>query len=313
MTPLTQPAGATGDLIFVICFSAFCLGPFFTYLFLLLVGAVSLPPGKKAGAGRRLLGPLFIGFYYWLMSPLFRLANRSGLRPNHFTFASLVTGVITGVAIATGHFALAAVLLTFGCTLDVIDGQLARTKNLATTAGAFFDSTVDRISDGMTFGGCAVYFAGTPTMYAALGALIMSFTTSYARARGEAFGVSGAEGLMQRADRMVILGLALAFSPFFGHRAEGFVPHPSYTVVAGALWLLAVLSTFTATTRIVWIMNKLSDVRHPDARHADARRPVSRHADTIARARPTAELPIRPLSPSDVAPSLVTRHGQHVA
>ena len=254
---LTKFGGSSADLIFLVSFSAAALIPFATYICLWLLGVESLPPPKGDGSGRRLLGPLFVGFYYWLLSPLLRLAQRSGLTPNQFTLTSLVASIPTALAIATGHFALASVLLIAGNTLDVVDGHLARSKGLASRAGAFLDSTVDRVCDGMILGGFAVYYAGTPTMLAALVALVMSFATSYARARGESLGVSGSEGLIQRADRLVILSLALALSPYLGHLAEGFVPHPSYAVAKAALWLLAVLSTFTAATRVVWIMKKL--------------------------------------------------------
>jgi phosphatidylglycerophosphate synthase len=261
--------------------------PFATYIGLWSLGIVSLPPVKQGGAGRRLLSPLFIGYYYWLLSPLFRLAWHSGLKPNHITLASLLVSGLSGAAIATGHFVLAAGLLMFGGTLDIVDGHLARARNLASKAGAFLDSTIDRIADGMVFGGCAIYFAGTSTAIAALVAMTMSFTTSYARARGEALGVLGSEGLMQRAERLAILSVALALSPFFGHRSEGFVPHPSYAVTAAALWLLAVLTTFTATSRIVWIMHKLSA--------SEPARPAS---------VPLREAPIRPLRQSATAAAL---------
>jgi CDP-diacylglycerol--glycerol-3-phosphate 3-phosphatidyltransferase len=249
--------GLSMDLMFLVCFSAAALIPFATYSCLWLLGIESLPAPKEEGAGRRLLGPLFVGFYYWLLDPFLSLAKRSGLTPNQFTLASLVAAIPTGIAIATGHFALAAVLLTIGTTLDLVDGHIARSKGLASKAGAFLDSTVDRVCDGMILGGFAVYYAGTATMVAALAALIMSFATSYCRARGEALGVSGSEGLLQRADRLVILGLALALSPYLGHRAEGFVPHPSFAVAKAALWLLATLSTFTVGSRVLWIMKKL--------------------------------------------------------
>ena len=253
--------GLSIDLMFLVCFSAAALIPFATYICLWLLGIESLPAPKAEGAGRRLFGPLFVGFYYWLLGPFLSLAKRSGLTPNQFTLASLVASIPTGVAIATGHFALAAVLLIIGNTLDLVDGHLARSKGLVSKAGAFLDSTVDRICDGTILGGFAVYYAGTPTMFAALTALVMSFTTSYARSRGETLGVSGSEGLIQRADRLVVLGLALALSPYLGHRAEGFVPHPSYAVAQAALWLLAFLSTFTAASRVLWIMKKLQPAR----------------------------------------------------
>ena len=255
-----HPTGLSMDLLFLVCFAAAALIPFATYLCLWLLGIESLPAAKGDGAGRRLLGPVFVGFYYWFLSPLLNLAKRSRLTPNQFTLASLLASIPTGVAIATGHFALAAVLLIIGNTLDLVDGHLARSKGLASKAGAFFDSTADRVCDGMILGGFAVYYAGTSTMFAALTALIMSFATSYARARGEALGVSGSEGLIQRADRLVILGLALALSPYLGHRAEGFLPHPSYAVAKAALWLLAILSTFTAGSRALWIMKKLQPI-----------------------------------------------------
>jgi CDP-diacylglycerol---glycerol-3-phosphate 3-phosphatidyltransferase len=277
MSSTFQLTGASLDLLFLVGFSATGLVPFATYVALWLLGLVALPTAKVEGAGRRLLGPLFIGFYYWLLSPFLRLAKRTGLAPNHFTLASLVASLPTAVAIATGHFALASVLLVVGSTLDVVDGHIARHKGLVSKAGAFLDSTVDRVSDGMILGGFAAYYAGTPTMVAALVALVMSFATSYARARGEALGVSGSEGLVQRADRLVILALALALSPYLGHRAEGFVPHPSYAVAKAALWLLALLSSFTAASRAMWIMKQLrpKDLRST-APSLRSERPVER-------------------------------------
>jgi CDP-diacylglycerol--glycerol-3-phosphate 3-phosphatidyltransferase len=248
-----------GDAIFMICFAAFFAVPFVTYLGLVATGAVQLPAGKQGGAGRRLLGPMIIGYYYWLLGPLFRFVNGTKLTPNQVTIASLGAALLTAMAIATGHFSLAACLLIGGATLDIVDGQLARAKKLSTPSGAFLDSTLDRISDGLIFGGCVVYYAGTPMMYVSLVVMIMSFTVSYARARGETLGVSGAEGLMQRADRITILGVALAFSALIGHRTEGFVAHPFYGVTAGALCIMAVLNTFTVISRIRFTMQRLDE------------------------------------------------------
>lgn len=261
--------GSAQDLVFLVFFLAAALIPFATYLLLWLLKVERLPPAKDPGAGRRLLGPLFIGYYYWLLGPALRLAQRSRLKPNHVTLASLALCIPTGIAIARGHFAAAAVLLIAGATLDVVDGHLARSKGLASRAGAFLDSTVDRICDGIVFGGFAVYYAGSATMLAALIALIGAFATSYARARGESLGVHGCEGLIQRADRLAILSLALALSPAIGHRMEGFVPHPAYAVAQTALWLLAFLSTFTATTRVLWTLRKLAP-KPPSSRPSTA-------------------------------------------
>jgi phosphatidylglycerophosphate synthase len=199
---------------------------------------------------------LFVGYYYWLMGPVFRLTARSRLTPNHVTLLTLVVAAASAIAIGTGHFALASALVILGGSLDIIDGHLARAKKMATPGGAFLDSTIDRICDGLVFGGCVVYYAGTPIMFVALAVLVMSFTVSYARSRAEVLGVTGSEGLMQRADRLAVLGTALAFSPYFGHRVEGFVAHPFYGITACSLCLLAVLNTLTACRRIVWTLRQ---------------------------------------------------------
>jgi CDP-diacylglycerol--glycerol-3-phosphate 3-phosphatidyltransferase len=254
-----------GDVLYLAGFIAFFTVPFLVYLGLLWTGRIELPPAKAKGAGRRLLGPIFVGYYYWLMAPLFRLAIRSPFTPNQVTGAALVAATLSAIAIATGHFALASALVIGGCSLDIVDGQLARAKKASSPAGAFFDSTLDRLCDGVIFSGCVVYYAGSPMMVVSLVVLVMSFTVSYARSRAEALGIVGAEGLMQRADRIVILGIALAFSPFFAHRSEGFVAHPFYGVTAGALCLLAVLNASTALARIVWTMDRLKEAAAPSA------------------------------------------------
>lgn len=231
---------------FLIGFAGFFTVPFVVHLILVWRGAVSLPPARPAGAGARLFGPLFVGYYYWLLRPLFRAAERTGVTPNQVTLLSLLAAAAGALAIAAGHFALASLLVVGGGTLDVIDGHLARTKNMATSAGAFLDSTVDRVCDGLIFGGCVVYYAGTPIMGVALAVLVLSFTVSYARSRGEVLGVTGSEGLMQRADRLAVLGIALAFSSAFGQ-----------AITAGGLCLLAALNGVTACRRIVWTVQQL--------------------------------------------------------
>jgi phosphatidylglycerophosphate synthase len=255
-------SNAASDLIYMVAFVGFFAVPFLLYLGLHFAGAIELPAAKPRGAGYRLLGPVFIGFYYWMLGPIFRAVSRTRLMPNQITAASLVAGLLTALAIGTGHFALASALLIGGTTLDIVDGQLARSKKMTTASGAFLDSTVDRICDGLMFGGCVVYYAGSAMMFVALLALIMSFTVSYARSRAEGLGIVGAEGLMQRADRIAILGTAMAVSPFFAHRTEGFVAHPFYGVTAGALCLLALLNTVTAVARILWTMARLKDGSH---------------------------------------------------
>jgi CDP-diacylglycerol---glycerol-3-phosphate 3-phosphatidyltransferase len=247
------------DVAFMVGFILFFTLALLIYAVRVGLGLSKLPPARPRGAGRRLLAPLLIGYFYWFTKPLCRLAIRSGQSASFFTALGLVGALLTAIAIATGHFALGSALLIGTGALDVMDGEVARALRLTSARGAFFDSTIDRVADGLMFGGCVAYYAGTVVMYAALVALIMSFVISYARSRAEALGLAGAEGLMQRADRITLLSIALAFSPFVAHRTEGFVPHPLYVVTAGALFLMAVLNTATAVARIHWTMQQLDD------------------------------------------------------
>jgi CDP-diacylglycerol--glycerol-3-phosphate 3-phosphatidyltransferase len=294
MSPtLISPSGA-GDLAGLLGFAAFLVVPLLIYLALVARGTVRVAAAKPKGAGRRLFGPLFVGYTYWLMRPLFRLALWSRITPNQVTVATLGVAAVTALAIGSGHFALAAVLLMAGGSLDILDGQLARLRNMATLQGAFLDSTVDRICDGLVFGGCVFYYAGTPMIFVSLAVLIMSFTVSYARGRAEALGVSGAEGLMQRADRLTVLAIALAVSPYFAHRSEGRIPHPFYAITAVSLCLLAVLSTVTAVSRILWTLEQLKlkstpSVVSPVRRDRDDRRPVD-----LGGVEPSLRLPHEP-------------------
>jgi CDP-diacylglycerol--glycerol-3-phosphate 3-phosphatidyltransferase len=269
VSPHLSPHGL--DIAFLMGFALFFGIPFLTYVVRVRLGLSALPVLRSSGAGRRLLSPVLVGYFYWLTKPVCRLAIRSGKSASFFTALGLVGSLLTAVAIGRGHFSLGAALLIATGALDVMDGEVARAQKLSSARGAFFDSTIDRVSDGLMFGGCVVYYAGTPIMYAALVALIMSFVISYARSRAEALGLTGAEGLMQRADRITMLSMALAFSPFIGHRVEGFVRHPLYAITAGALVIMAVLNTGTAIARIIWTMKQLDGPALPPAQAAQAR------------------------------------------
>ena len=248
----------TTDEIYAVGFTTFFAVPLLAYLTLLAAGRVTMPPSKARGAGRRIFGPFFIGYYYWMMTPIFRAAEASGLKPDQVTLISAGAAAATAVAIATGHFALASALLIGGSSLDMVDGHLARAKNLATPGGAFLDSTIDRLCDGLIFAGCVVYYSGTLMMYVALVALITCYLVSYARARSESLGLYGAEGLAQRADRIVLLGIAMAFSPVVADRQEGFVTHQHYWVTAVTICGLAIVNTATAASRIAWTRRHLA-------------------------------------------------------
>ena len=116
----------------------------------------------------------------------------------------------------------------------MVDGQLARTKNLETPGGAFLDSTIDRLCDGLIFAGCVVYYSGSAMMYVSLAALITCYLVSYTRARSESLGLYGAEGSRNGPiKRIVMLGIAPGLLPVGGPSAGGRRPSTSPLLVNG--------------------------------------------------------------------------------
>jgi CDP-diacylglycerol--glycerol-3-phosphate 3-phosphatidyltransferase len=137
-----------------------------------------------------------------------------GIKADHVTVLGMLVAAVTGVTLGLGHLFLAPVLLTFGGLMDTLDGAVAKAAGTSSKRGAFFDSVSDRIADMFIFGGLAWYFAAGPghdpklalIPFAILG---VSNTISYERAKAESLGYVAKGGLMERAERLILLGVAL--------------------------------------------------------------------------------------------------------
>jgi len=202
-------------------------------------GTVALPPqgrGIRTGFG--------IGA---------RLA-RHGVTANEVTVAGIVLAAVTGVTIGLGLFWIGVVLLTVGGLMDTLDGVVAKAAGTASKKGAFFDSVSDRVADAFIFGGVAWYLASgseprlamLPFAILGVGAII-----SYERAKAESLGYDAKGGLMERAERLILLGVALLLHVIF-------VP---------LLGLLLALSVVTALQRFVKVWRQAS----PDTSTQDVR------------------------------------------
>jgi CDP-diacylglycerol--glycerol-3-phosphate 3-phosphatidyltransferase len=170
------------------------------------------------------------------LRPLGDRLRRAGFTADQITLLGLAASLFTGVAIATGQFGLAAAGLALSGLTDVLDGAVAKSGGTAGPRGAFFDSVADRVSDALVLGGAAWFLAGRDPHLSVLAFAVagLSFLVSYERSRAEALGLDGRGGLMERAERMFLLGLGLIFGAL--------VP---------VLWLLAALSAITVVQRFV--------------------------------------------------------------
>jgi CDP-diacylglycerol--glycerol-3-phosphate 3-phosphatidyltransferase len=174
-----------------------------------------------------------------------RLARR-GVPADAITCIGVALAAATGVAAARGEFYLAVVLLIIGGLMDTLDGVVAKAAGTSSSRGAFFDSVSDRVADGLIFGGVAYYMlVGRDPKDALLpiAILAMSGVVSYERAKAESLGFSARGGLMERAERLILLGIA-------------FVLH---VVLVPLLIVLLVLTTATAIGRFVRVWMQASD------------------------------------------------------
>lgn len=174
-----------------------------------------------------------------------RWLSAHGVTPNALTYGSLLVALGSGVAAAASHFLLAAALLLFSGALDLLDGVVARAAHRTSRFGALLDSTVDRLSDALPLLGIVVACSRSPLAAAVVvSAIVTGFAVSYVRARAEGLGIQLPPLFMRRAERLVLLLIALVAGSVSW---PGLPPH---TVMLGVVAVMALGSLVAA----VWAM-----------------------------------------------------------
>lgn len=187
--------------------------------------------------------------------PLVAFLTRHRVHPNLLSTAGFLVTCSSGVFFHLGRVRTAGFLLLLGALFDVFDGTVARRTGLASAFGAFYDSTLDRLSEIAVYLGILSLFlqygreglAGPGMAYAVLLAMAGSLMISYTRARAEGLQVRCDVGLMQRAERVVLLGFA---AWIFG---EATLLGVRGLVLRAVVVILAVLTLFTVVQRIWWV------------------------------------------------------------
>src|SRR6188472_2035948 len=139
----------------------------------------------------------------------------SRLTPNAISIAGLVGNLIAAALVTQRLFFLAGVAFVAGSVMDTLDGRYSRMSGKGTLFGAFLDSTLDRIEEGIVLAAVAWYFADSGDAVAAAAcvlAVLGSLIVSYTRARAEALGVECKVGIATRPVRVVILSIGLVFA-----------------------------------------------------------------------------------------------------
>lgn len=177
--------------------------------------------------------------------PVGEALHRRGITADVLTATGLISATITALLVATGHLHLAIVFLIITGMHDLFDGPVAKAAGTASVRGAFFDSVTDRIADAVLMCGVAWYLIGRNEGHLVLlpmAILAVTALVSYERAKAESLGLAAKGGLMERAERMFLLGV-------------GFL---SAAVLLPVLWILFVLISLTAIARFVKVWNAAS-------------------------------------------------------
>lgn len=172
--------------------------------------------------------------------PVGMLLRRTGLSPDHLTVLGIVVAVAAAFAIGQGALRGGLVLVIAAALPDMLDGALAKASNSASQRGAFFDSVIDRVTDSVLFGGVAWYFASEKSPHLALlpmAIMGVSSLISYERAKAESLGLYAKGGLMERAERIVVLCIGLLFD----------------SLLVPIMWIMLALTVITAVQRFVQV------------------------------------------------------------
>ncbi len=207
-----------------------------------------------------------------ILRPIIDWLVRHRVHPNALSTIGFLVTMSSAFAFHSHHVRTAGALILLGGVFDLFDGRVARATGLASRFGAFYDSTVDRISEIAVYIGILSLYndyrlqlGDVGMIYAVMLAMAGSLMISYTRARAESLGIDCKVGLMQRGERVVAIGLA---SLFFGEGSSGL----ALRVVIIAL---AALTNLTAIHRIIWVYQFTREPRRSarspgGARDADA-------------------------------------------
>jgi CDP-diacylglycerol--glycerol-3-phosphate 3-phosphatidyltransferase len=185
-----------------------------------------------------------------IVEPIIEFLSRKRVHPNLLSTAGFVITCASGFYFHQHHVRTAGALILLGGIFDLFDGSVARRTGLASAFGAFYDSTLDRFSEIIVYLGLLSLYndyrlelGDVAMIYWVMLAMAGSLMISYTRARAEALGVPCTVGLMQRPERVLLIGSAALF---FGEMDQGIVL--KIVIIA-----LAILTNLTVLQRILWV------------------------------------------------------------
>ncbi len=173
-----------------------------------------------------------------VLDPIGVLLSRIGVTANALTATGIVIAGIGSVFIGQGRLFLGFIFLILTGLPDALDGAVAKASGTSSVRGAFLDSVSDRVTDILLFCGIAWYLASNePGRIMMLPVAVMgaAMLISYQRAKAESLGFDAKGGIMERAERFIVLALGLLMSD----------------ILIPVLWVMLILTLITAIQRFI--------------------------------------------------------------
>lgn len=207
---------------------------------------------------------------YKFLDPIIGVAVKIGITPNGITVIGFIITILAAAILIVGaelgernnpkYLTLFGIVLLIAGVFDMLDGQLARKTGNMTVFGAFFDSIIDRYSEMIMFFGIAYYLVSFDYLLSGIFsfiAMIGSIMVSYARARAEGLGYECKVGMMQRPERVLLIGItAILYGVIFNIAGEfkistgGILLFENISVFTIPIFIMALLTNYTAFQRI---------------------------------------------------------------
>ena len=189
------------------------------------------------------------------LDPIGVLLSRIGVTANALTATGIVIAGIGSVFIGQGRLFLGFIFLILTGLPDALDGAVAKASGTSSVRGAFLDSVSDRVTDILLFCGIAWYLASNePGRIMMLPVAVMgaAMLISYQRAKAESLGFDAKGGIMERAERFIVLALGLLIS----------------NILIPVLWVMLILTLITAIQRFIKVWNQAtSQINKPTEPH----------------------------------------------
>jgi len=207
-----------------------------------------------------------------VFDPIVAALAAMGIPPLLVSLVGLALSLYGALLVADGGLALGGLLLLLAGVCDILDGDLARRRGVASTFGAFIDSTLDRVTEFAYFGGIILYVVNRPGGFhdyevaIVIVALAGSVLTSYARARAEGLGLECKVGVMERPERIILLAVGLLLG---------------YHVLRIIMTILAAASMLTFLHRVIHVY-RVSRRAAPELDQHSASGPAPRPGDTTS-------------------------------